>query len=177
MCAPSQAVFPKGCYFPVMCLPRPRSFYTLTEEHAAMVGLASGFPKTQEKRPDGIFDPCYEFKVGDERCDVVFRLLSIDNQNVACLELWLRFFWSLYISRKPSKHQERNLRATRFFVSFLSFTGSTRRKLMVKIRMLRCAALPCKNVQRNMMMSRPWLGDVAIYLSVSWRLLRHLPLT
>ena len=45
-----------------------------------MVGLLSGFPETSENQLDVISEACHEFKTGNERCDVVFRLLSTDEK-------------------------------------------------------------------------------------------------
>jgi len=59
-----------------------------------MAGLVSGFTKPSENQPDGISKACHEFKIGNELCDVVFRLSSTDNKNVAWLARWVHFFWS-----------------------------------------------------------------------------------
>jgi len=59
-----------------------------------MVGLVSGFPKTSENQPDGVSEACHEFKIGNDRCDVVFRLSLTDDKDVAWLARWLHFFWS-----------------------------------------------------------------------------------
>ena len=63
MSAPSQVFFLKGCCFPVMCLPRPRSSYTKMDRNLGHGGPGIWVPKISENRPDGISKACNEFKI------------------------------------------------------------------------------------------------------------------
>jgi len=136
-----------------------------------MAGLVSGFPKTSENQHDGIFKAFHEFKIGNDLNDVIFCFgcyRPMKKCRMACPMAALLLVFTIK-SEYIYKRTLQTVKSNTFELRGLSCPFSLLQSRHVKIlAQQQDAALLCaffKNIKHTMNVSRPWLGDVQIYLS------------